>query len=232
MNATRTATRSLIGIGAALAVAVPGAIVLAGPASAAVPADTASMLQSMATEEKLARDVYTALGDLYDVNQFDRIAASEQRHLDAVRTVMANNDVTDPTAGDAYGYFDDATWQKLYNDLVAQGKASLSAAAQVGITIEKLDIADLEDALADSPAADVTRVLTALKNGSEKHLAAFTRLASGDTATGAQNGMGRQNAAGRGMQGRGMGSGMQGRGMGAGTQSGTGTGLQDGSCLQ
>ncbi|MBI1351876.1 MAG: DUF2202 domain-containing protein [Actinomycetales bacterium] len=227
MNATRTATRRIIGLGAALAVTVPAALAFAGSASAAVPSDTAGVLQAMAAEEKLARDVYTALGKVYDVNQFARVAVAEQQHLTAVRTVMANNGVTDPTAGDAYGYFDDAAVQKLYNDLVAQGKTSLAAAAQVGITIEKLDIADLEDALAGVNPADVTQVLTALKRGSENHLVAFTRLASGDTAMGMQNGTGAQN-------GYGGGRGMQGRGMGAGGQAGTqaGTGLRDGSCLQ
>lgn len=227
MNATRTATRRLIGFGAALAVTVPAALVLAGPASAAVPSDTAGMLQAMAAEEKLARDVYTALGDIYDVNQFDRIAAAEQQHLTAVRTLMTRYGVTDPTLGDPYGSFDDDGVQALYDKLVAQGKKSLAEAAQVGITIEELDIADLEDALADNPAADVAQVLNALKNGSENHLAAFTRLASGGTAMGVQNGAGAQNGSGYGA-GR-----MQGRGMHAGTQTGTqaGTGLRDGSCL-
>jgi hypothetical protein len=45
---------------------------------------------------------------------------------------------------------------------------------QVGVTIEKLDIADLDTALAANPAADVTAVLDLLRVGSERHLAAFS----------------------------------------------------------
>jgi len=231
MNATQTTTRRLIGFGAALAVTVPAALVMAAPASA-VDSDTADMLQAMAVDEKLARDVYTALGDIYDVNQFDRIAKAEQQHLDAIRTLMESYGVDDATADDAFGEFDAKAVQDLYDKLVAQGEQSLAAAAQVGIDIEELDIDDLEDALATNPAADITRVFTALKNGSESHLAAFTRLASGDTMTAAQNGTGEQKGQGSG-QGRGHGRGMQAaqNGTGTGVQNGTGTGARDGSCL-
>ncbi len=235
MTTTTTTTRRLVAAGVGLAITVPGALALAAPASAAAPADTQQMLEAMVAEEKLAHDVYVTLGDLYDARQFDRIAAAETRHAEAVRTVMDRYGVADPTAGDAVGEFDDAAVQALYDSFVARGSTSLAAAAQVGIDIEQLDIADLEKAIAGNPAADITAVLEALKAGSENHLAAFTRLASGQTAAGAQNGgrysmqNGMQNGAGRGM-GRGMGA----RGI-LGTQSGqgvgTGLGLQDGSCL-
>lgn len=227
MTTTTTTTRRLVAAGVGLAITVPGALALAAPASAAAPADTQQMLEAMVAEEKLAHDVYVTLGDLYDARQFDRIAAAETRHAEAVRTVMDRYGVADPTAGDAVGEFDDAAVQALYDSFVARGSTSLAAAAQVGIDIEQLDIADLEKAIAGNPAADITAVLEALKAGSENHLAAFTRLASGQTAAGARYSM--QNGAGRGM-GRGMGA----RGM-LGTQSGqgvgTGLGLQDGSCL-
>ena len=37
-------------------------------------------------EEKLAGDIYEAFAELYDVQIFDRIGASEDRHFDAVLT--------------------------------------------------------------------------------------------------------------------------------------------------
>jgi hypothetical protein len=42
---------------------------------------------------------------------------------------------------------------------------------------EKLDIADLDKALATKPAADITFVLKSLRAGSVRHLANFQRLA-------------------------------------------------------
>ncbi|MFZ4487414.1 MAG: DUF2202 domain-containing protein [Candidatus Nanopelagicales bacterium] len=54
---------------------------------------------------------------------------------------------------------------------------SLKAAGGVGVTIEKMDIADLDRALAANPAADISRVLESLRSGSTRHLAAFERTA-------------------------------------------------------
>ncbi|MDF1523021.1 MAG: DUF2202 domain-containing protein [Trueperaceae bacterium] len=174
---TRTATRPrriLIGLAIA-ALALPASLVHA--ASTLAP-ETVAMLEHMVAEEKLAHDVYTALDALYDVPAFGRIASSESRHTDAVRTLLARYDLADPTEGDAAGSFDHPTFQQMYDDLVAEGSASLAAAAGVGITIEVIDIADLEDALAADPPADVAQVLSRLLAGSENHLAAFEALAA------------------------------------------------------
>lgn len=223
-KSTQALTRRLVAAGASIAVAVPMGMMLAAPASAATPAETASMLQAMVAEEKLAHDVYVTLGDLYDVRTFDNIARAETKHQDALRVLLDAYGVTDPTVGDAVGEFDDPDVQALYDSLVAQGDDSLAAAAQVGITIEKLDIADLKDALADDQPADVARVLENLMAGSENHLAAFTNLADGG-ATAPADGTGMQNG-----RGRGQGAGRQAAGMQQGTGQ-QGTGVRDGSCL-
>lgn len=239
MNATRTQslTRRIAAVGATVAVAVPMGLLLSSPASAASTADTADMLQAMVAEEKLAHDVYVTLGDVYDVRTFTNISRAETQHESALRTIMAAYGVADPTVGDAVGVFDDPAVQALYDSLVKEGSASLAAAAQVGITIEKLDIADLKDAIADDHPADVTRVLDSLMAGSERHLAAFTRLADTGTSTG--DGSGQQNArGGRGSQqnGRGDGAGRGARGpqmqqRSAGGQQGQSVNAQDGTCV-
>lgn len=151
---------------------------------AAVPAQAATLdaatvkdLQYMVAEEKLAHDVYTTLGDMYNVRVFDRIASSEARHQDALRTVMDFYGVADPTVGDKLGVFDDPTLQRLYTTLVAQGSASLTEAAKVGVAIEELDIADLTEAMSETSNTDVDRVYSSLLQGSENHLAAFSRWA-------------------------------------------------------
>jgi hypothetical protein len=45
-------------------------------------------LRFMANEEKLAHDVYLALGELYDLPVFEGIAASEAQHQAAVNTLL------------------------------------------------------------------------------------------------------------------------------------------------
>lgn len=214
MNTT-TGRRVLAGL-AATAVAIPASLFVATSANAA-DAATTELLQAMVAEEKVAHDVYVTLGDMYDVSTFDRIANSEDRHQDAVRTLLDAYGVADPTVGDEVGEFDDPVFQAMYDDMVAEGSTSLDAAAQVGITIEEVDIADLQDALDAGQPADIERVFTDLLKGSEKHLAAFTALANGDVAAdGECDGTGQAQGKGQGQgngQGRGKGNG-QGQGQG------------------
>jgi hypothetical protein len=146
-------------------------------AQAATPsADLEADLIHMVAEEKLAHDVYLALDALYDVPEFANVAASEARHVEAVRGLLSAYGVEDPTLGDAAGVFDDPTFQAMYDDLVAQGSASLQVAAAVGVTIEEIDIADLQAALDRGLPADAERVFANLLAGSEHHLAAFSAL--------------------------------------------------------
>jgi len=147
-----------------------------GAQAATITQDQRASLLWMVAEEKLAHDVYTTLGDIYGVRQFDNIAASEAKHTDAVRVLLDTYGIKDPTVGDAVGEFDNAVMQKMYDDLIKQGSKSLTDAAKVGVAIEKLDIKDLRDGLDANTPADVRRVYESLLKGSQNHLAAFERL--------------------------------------------------------
>lgn len=143
------------------------------PASGTLTDAQKTALAGMAEEEKLAHDVYVVLAGSTGDRRFTMIAASETRHLSAVRTLLDRYDVTDPTAGRADGSFTTPAVQSLYAALVAEGKGSPAAALAVGQKIEKLDIADLAKAGADVRAADVTTVYSRLSAASQRHLAAF-----------------------------------------------------------
>jgi hypothetical protein len=75
------------------------------------------------------------------------------------------------------GKFADADLQALYDKLAGQVAESRDDAIQAGITVEQADIADLREALGLSAPSDVTTVLNNLLAGSNRHLAAFQRLA-------------------------------------------------------
>ena len=170
---------------AATALALPLIGIASAPAQAvSLPSGTATMLQYMVAEEKLAHDVYTTLGAAFDLPIFDDIATSETRHESRVAFLLNRYGITDPTVGDAVGVFDDPQLQALYTQLVATGTRSLVDAAQAGITIEKRDIADLTDALAQPLPADVSRILSNLRRASAHHLAAFEQLEDSLHATG------------------------------------------------
>ncbi len=142
--------------------------------TAPLSAGEAAALTYMREEEKLARDVYRKLAQTSGNATFTRIAASEQRHMDAVGKLIRRYKLTDPAKGMAAGEFRNAGLQKLYDELVAKGSASASAALEVGRTIEQVDIADLQQRQADSGHADVRWVFERLERGSENHLRAFT----------------------------------------------------------
>ena len=126
-------------------------------------------------EEKLARDVYITLGNEYpDENTFAYIQLSEQRHIDSVEQLCIKYGVDISEVNeDVVGEFVLSELQDLYEQLVAAGMVSLSAALQVGIDIEILDITDLEERAVGMPS-DVVRVFENLKEGSQNHLEAFT----------------------------------------------------------
>jgi len=191
------------------ALSITGIILTGSTPALAAPADTttAQSLQHMAIDEKLAHDTYATLASTYPNDRvFTMITRSETQHLSAVRYLMKAYGVTDPTAGDAAGVFDDAAVQSMYSTLVTEGKKSLADAGTVGVTVEKLDIADLDVALESNPPADVTRVLTNLRNASERHLAMFQSVESGTLPVMGQGprgqGMMGQGARGQGPRGR------------------------------
>ena len=128
----------------------------------------------MYQEEKLARDVYIYLGNLYpDENTFAYIQLSEQRHMDVVEKlcIKYNVDISEVDETDN-GTFILPELQDLYDTLIVQGAPSLLEALKVGVLIEETDIADLEEAAVGMPS-DVVQVFENIKEGSINHLEAF-----------------------------------------------------------
>lgn len=143
--------------------------------TAVLTAQQTTDLLAMVEEEKLAGDVYAVLAAQYGDSELSRIAASEDKHAASLRRLLTTYGIADPTAGYAAGDFPTASFQALYDDLVARGSDSLTAAQAVGAEIERMDIDDLTDAIAVATGlTDVQRVYTNLRNGSQHHLAAFT----------------------------------------------------------
>ena len=137
--------------------------------------DEAAGVLYMREEEKLARDVYDRLGELWGVPVFQNIAASEQTHMDAMLVLIDRYGLSDPVGDDTPGVFSDPVLQSLYDDLVETGSASLENAFRVGVLIEELDIADLADRLAMTNNDDIAIVYQNLMKGSRNHLRSFYR---------------------------------------------------------
>jgi len=129
----------------------------------------------MREEEKLARDVYSALYTKWGENIFNNIAKSEQAHTDAVKNILNVYQIEDPVSTDIPGSFQSAKLQNLYNNLLAQGNKSLTDALLVGATIEDVDIYDLQKLLAETTNDDIRTVYEMLLDGSYNHMRAFNK---------------------------------------------------------
>ncbi|MGK2856883.1 MAG: DUF2202 domain-containing protein [Thermoanaerobaculia bacterium] len=149
-----------------------GAYLLTLPVEQVSAAETAGLVFTR-EEEKLARDVYTTLGDKWNLRVFRNIARAEQMHMDAVATMLERYQIADPAAGLAAGEFRDPQLQMLYADLVAKGNTSIVEALKVGATIEDLDIRDLNALVAGSDNQDLDVLYQNLAKGSRNHLRGF-----------------------------------------------------------
>lgn len=175
-NLTR---REMLTLGAALAVSP---LLLPGDAAAARRTSTTTTtltteekndLIFMREEEKLARDVYLTLHDIWGTPVFANIAVSEQQHMDAILNLLNTYKLPDPTAGKLVGEFVNAELQALYDELIARGKQSALDALLVGGIIEETDIEDLTAAMDTARIRNLDNVYANLLNGSYNHLRAF-----------------------------------------------------------
>lgn len=164
----------------AAAPAVGAAVLAASPSSrlgpgAGQPIDDAvtADLLFVREEEKLARDVYLSLLDAYGFPIFANIAASEQRHMDAVLGRLNAHAIPDPVTDDTVGAFVNPVLAQLYTDLVQLGLGSPLAALTVGATIEDLDLNDITGMMERTTARDILRVYESLSCGSRNHMRAF-----------------------------------------------------------
>ena len=133
-------------------------------------------LKFMREEEKLARDVYNILFDKWGMKIFNNIAQSEQKHTDAIKSLIDKYELEDPITNDTPGSFVNEDLQNLFDTLVINGNLSLVDALLVGALIEEVDILDIQKEIDDHvDNEDIAFVYDNLINGSYKHLRAFVK---------------------------------------------------------
>jgi hypothetical protein len=133
-------------------------------------------------EEKVARDVYFALYDMWRHTTFSNIAKSEQQHMDTMLKKLNAYNIPDP-AQPAVGAFTNQDLQKMYLELVASGSKSVIDALKVGCLIEEVDMIDLQKAIDHATHADLDNSYQNLLEGSKNHLRAFVTALSSQGVT-------------------------------------------------
>ena len=133
-----------------------------------------NILLNMKEEEKLARDVYTALNLKWNNTVFSNISVAENTHMNAVIFLLQNYG-SDYTSVLEPGQFTNSAFQILYGELVAKGSVSPEEAWKVGALIEEMDITDLAGSLDKVTDESIIIVFENLEKGSRNHLRSFTR---------------------------------------------------------
>jgi len=133
-----------------------------------------AILLNIKEEEKLARDVYSALNLKWNNKTFSNISSAENTHMNAVIFLLQGygseyTGVLEP------GKFLNPVFQALYEDLIAKGSVSLEEAWKVGALIEEMDITDLAGLIEKVTDESIIMVFENLEMGSRNHLRAFTR---------------------------------------------------------
>jgi len=129
-------------------------------------------------EEKVARDVYIYLGELYpDESTFASIQLSEQRHMDAAQQLCINYGIDVSMIDEsesACGEFHVDYLQDLYDECINLGEIELVEALKVGKLVEETDIGTLTESIEsmDMPD-DVIRTYEVLREGSYNHLESY-----------------------------------------------------------
>ena len=136
----------------------------------------ATSIQFMREEEKLARDVYLTLYDVWGTPIFVNIADSEQSHTDAVADLIEKYGVEDPVTDNTIGVYTNPYFTEKFNELVALGSESYEKALTVGTLIEELDIADINEQIEIMKHQDIIDVYSNLLKGSRNHLRSFYAL--------------------------------------------------------
>ncbi len=135
-----------------------------------------SSLKFMREEEKLARDVYLTLYATWGMPIFQNIANSEQTHTDKIEALLTKYNLEDPVKSNDIGAFTDPAFIQLYADLVKIGSQSYEGALRVGMEIEELDIADIQEQINLMKQSDIINTYNNLLKGSRNHLRSFYKL--------------------------------------------------------
>jgi len=154
--------------------------------------DQKHALAYMWNEEKLAKDIYLALNEVYPTQQFYNIATrSETKHEAMVEDLVQRYDINITNLEDytvnysqeelralPAGTYSMDVIQNLYDTLYEKGIKSQKDALEVGCMVEVTDVNDLNeyiDTAKEVNATDLVAVFEKLRAGSYNHYWAFDK---------------------------------------------------------
>lgn len=133
------------------------------------------LLKKQYEEEMMANELYTLFYEMYGVQTFSNIAASEAQHMEAVKVLLDRYEVEIPTNYDHI--------QSLYDDLKEKWSSSLKDALEVWVSIEIVDIDDIVTAIKSTDNDDIKTVFTNIGWGSYNHMRWFVKALANNNLT-------------------------------------------------
>jgi hypothetical protein len=123
-------------------------------------------------EEKVARDLYSSLFRQNNLTIFKNLTESEQRHMDEAKAIILRYGLVVPE-NETPERFDNESLQRIYNELLAEGRSSDQDAIKAAAVFEEISIIDLKRELSSVQAEDIGVVYQGLLAGSRKHLRSY-----------------------------------------------------------
>jgi len=144
------------------------------PAPLTLSASVQAALRFQIDEERMAGELYRALGEKQDLQPFKNIPRAEVRHQQMLENLATRAGLA-PAKTTIAGRYETPAIQARYDALLARGQTSLIEALRIGALVEEQDIADLRVLAAATDSPELKSVVTALEQGSRHHLNAFVR---------------------------------------------------------
>jgi hypothetical protein len=135
-------------------------------------AEKASLL-FMLEEDKLARDTYIYINNVWSINQFGNIKDSKQTHMDAIENLLKKYSKSYTVL--PVGKFEDKALQDYYDQFKPDDTVGKSNAYQIDAAIEYLDIVDLQEYIKDTENSTLIAVFQNLECGSRNYLRSFIK---------------------------------------------------------
>ena len=132
---------------------------------------------SLREEEKVAYDVYTVMFEKYESKVFKNIAENEKEHMNKIKELIDQFNLTDPIAGtiDQKGVFSNKKMQTMYDEMILGGNYGLLDALRAAARFEETDIVDLRKYLSSASDQSVINVYLNLESGSQDHLRSLVK---------------------------------------------------------
>jgi hypothetical protein len=132
-----------------------------------------SSIHGVDEEERLARDVYQTLHEVWRDEIFATTAGDEQGHVERVEALFHEYNLFDPSANDAPGSFSNPELQQRYDRQVAVGTQDRVQALGVGVNLEETMVALLTRVAEEVDREDIEDTYRLLLCESRNHLRRF-----------------------------------------------------------